>query len=408
MRATAAGAPGETTVLHVLDHSLPTVSGYSTRSRSIVVFQRALGLRPVVVTSPKHPAPGPPCEVLDGVPHYRTPGGRRPGRRVPGAAEVVLMARLARRLREVARAEGARLIHAHSPVLNGLPALLVGRCLGLPVVYEARAFWEDAAVDHGTTREGSLRYRLSRALETFVFRQADRAVVIAEAMAAELRRRGVPAERIVVVPNGVDAEHFAPVARSQALARALGLDDGPVLGFIGSFYRYEGLRLLVEAVPELRRRVPGLRVLLVGGGEEDALLRRQLAPPDAGAVVFAGRVPHDRIREYYSVIDVFVCPRRRMRLTDLVTPLKPLEAMAMERAVLASDVGGHRELIRDGVTGVLFAADSRPALADAAVRLAVDPAARGRLGADARSFAAAERGWRQVVGRYVATYRAVA
>ena len=388
------------TVLHVLDHSLPVMSGYSTRSRNIVVFQQAAGLRPVVVTSPKHgPAPA-LREERDGIPHYRTPG--RAGR-VPLARELAQMWRVARRVRDVARAEGARVLHAHSPVLNGLPALWVGRRLGIPVVYEARAFWEDAAVDHGTTREGSLRYRVSRALETFMFKRADAVVTIAQAMREELVQRGIAAERIRVAPNGVDTEWFRPVERSHALAERLGLNGGPVVGFIGSFYHYEGLRFLLGAVPALRERVPDARVLLVGGGEEEAALRAAAAPL-GNAVIFAGQVPFAEVRDFYSLTDVFVCPRRRMRLTELVTPLKPLEAMAMGRAVVASDLGGLAELIEHDVTGVLVPAESREALVDALARLARDASARARLGAQAREAMIRERTWPRIIPRYVDLY----
>jgi len=389
------------TVLHVLDHSLPVMSGYSTRSRNIVVFQKAAGLRPVVVTSPKHgPAPA-PLEERDGIPHYRT-SGRRTGR-VPIARELGLMWRLARRVREAARAEGAGIIHAHSPILNGLPALWVGRRLGIPVVYEARAFWEDAAVDHGTTREGSLRYRVSRALETFVFNRADAVVTIAEAMRAELIQRRVAPDRIRVAPNGVDTEWFRPRERSRALAERLGLNGGPVVGFIGSFYHYEGLRFLLGAVPALRARVPGARLLLVGGGEEDVALRSAAAPL-GDAVIFTGQVPFGEVREFYSITDVFVCPRRRMRLTELVTPLKPLEAMSMARPVVASDVGGLAELIEHDVTGLLVPAESREGLVDALARLAGDPATRARLGTGAREAMVRDRSWPRIIRQYVDLY----
>ena len=388
-------------ILHVLDHSLPVMSGYSTRSRNIVVFQSQAGLRPIVVTSPKH---GPTLglrEDRDGIPHYRTPGGRTG--RLPIARELGLMWRLARRVRDVARAEGAQVIHAHSPVLNGLPALWVARRLGIPVVYEARAFWEDAAVDHGTTREGSLRYRVSRALETFMFKRADAVVTIAQAMRTELVTRGIPADRIHVAPNGVDTEWFQPVERSRAVAERLGLNGGPVLGFIGSFYQYEGLRFLLGAMPALRERVPDARLLLVGGGEEDAALRAAAAPL-GDAVIFTGQVPFAEVRDFYSLIDVFVCPRRRMRLTELVTPLKPLEAMSMARPVVASDVGGLAELIEHDVTGLLVPAESREGLVDALVHLARDAEARRRLGTRAREAMIRERSWPRIVQRYVDLY----
>lgn len=393
-------------VLHVLDHSRPVLSGYSTRSWNIVHFQQRLGLGPVVLTSPKHPAVGPDREVLDGIVHYRTPSPARAVRRLPYVGEVALMLRLSRRIESVARAEGARVLHAHSPVLNGLPALWAARRLGIPVVYEARAFWEDAAVDHGTTREGSLRYRVSRALETALFKRADGVVVIAGAMKSEIVRRGVSASRVTIVPNGVDSERFSPVTRSEELATRFGLNGGCVLGFVGSFYHYEGLRFLVEAVPDLRRRLPDAQVLLVGGGEEDAPLRT-LAAQLGDSVVFTGQVPYQEVRDYYSLIDIFVCPRRRMRLTELVTPLKPLEAMAMGRPVLGSNVGGLAELIEDGVTGVLFAAESRDSFLDGAVRLASDREGRLQMGERARQAVLRERTWRQVVGRYRSLYESL-
>lgn len=390
-----------TTVLHVLDHSLPVMSGYSTRSRNIVVFQKTAGLRPVVVTSPKHGPTPTLLEERDSIPHYRTPG-RQTGR-LPIARELGLMWRLARRVRDVARAEGARVIHAHSPVLNGLPALWVGRRLGIPVVYETRAFWEDAAVDHGTTREGSLRYRASRALETFLFKRTDAVVTIAEAMRGELIQRGVAADRVRVAPNGVDTEWFRPMERSQAVAERLGLNGRPVVGFIGSFYHYEGLRFLLGAVPALRERVPGVRLLLVGGGEEDSALRSAAAPL-GDAVIFTGQVPFAEVRDFYPLIDVFVCPRRRMRLTELVTPLKPLEAMSMARPVVASDVGGLAELIEHDVTGILVPAESRGDLVDALARLAGDARARARLGSCAREAMIRERSWPRIIQRYVELY----
>ncbi len=389
-------------VLHVLDHSLPIQSGYSARSRSIVEFQRRLGLAPVVLTSPKHYAAQDTCEQLDGVAHYRTRPPRGAGG-PPFAREILLIARMAARITAVARAEGARLIHAHSPSLNGLAALWAGRRLGVGVVYEARAFWEDAAVDHGTFREGSLRYRVSRAIETWLFRHADRVVTICEGMRRELIHRGIDGSRVAVVPNGVDAEWFSPRPRSERLSRRLGLNGGPVFGFLGSFYHYEGLRFLLEALPALRRRLPGTRVLLVGGGSEEPALRTA-ASGLGDAVVFTGRVPPERVREFYSLIDVFVCPRRRMRLTELVTPLKPLEAMAMARTVLASDVGGLAELIQDEITGLLFAADKQEALVDQAVRAGQNADLRSRLGARARRHVIAERTWERLVARHLRIY----
>ena len=389
-----------TRVLHVLDHSLPIGSGYSYRSRSIVTFQKRLGLEPVVLTSPKQGSESDGRDLVDGIPHYRT---GRTGGRLPFARELRLMARLAGRIIRVARAEGVELIHAHTPSLNGLPAIWAGRRLGLPVVYEMRTFWEDAAVNNGSFAEGSLRYRVSRALETMAIRRAYRVIAICQGIKSEVVSRGIAPAQIALVPNGVDAEWLEPHTRPAALAAELGLGEGPVFGYIGSFSRYEGLPFLIEAMPELLARFPGARLLLVGGGRDEDAIRaaaQRLGP----AVIMPGRVPQERARDFYSLLDVLVLPRRRIRLTELVTPLKPLEGMAMGIPVLASDIGGHAEMVSDGETGLLFKAESPDSLVDQAGRLAREPNLRTQLRTSARRWVETERTWERIVARYLPVY----
>src|SRR5690606_27859289 len=152
----------------------------------------------------------------------------------------------------------------------------VGRKRRLPVVYEMRASWEDAAVDHGTTTEGSLRYRVSRALESFALRHADQITTICEGLRGDIQQRGIPADKITVIPNAVDADACQFGREPEAALRSgLGLDGCTVLGFAGSFYGYEGLDLLVAATARLAARDPGIRLLLVGGGVQEANLRSQ-------------------------------------------------------------------------------------------------------------------------------------
>jgi glycogen(starch) synthase len=272
---------------------------------------------------------------------------------MPVLRERAQMHALEQRLLEVARDIRPDVLHAHSPVLNAFPALRVGRQLGIPVVYEIRAFWEDAAVDHGTTTEGSLRYRATRAMETRAVRSVDAVTTICEGLRLDLVGRGVPESKITVIPNAVDVENFAfGVPGDEALRAELGLVGKRVLGFIGSFYAYEGLDLLLRALPAILQQAPDVALLLTGGGPQEANLK-QLAQ-ELGLqkhVIFTGRVPHADVQRYYNLVDVLVYPRHSMRLTELVTPLKPLEAMAQGRLLVASDVGGHRELIRDGETG---------------------------------------------------------
>lgn len=394
-------------ILHILDHSIPLHSGYTFRTLSILREQRALGWETFHLTGPKHTAGAASEEEADGWHFYRTPPPRGPLADLPGLGEMAFMAILTRRLDEVATRLAPDVLHAHSPALNAIPALRVGRRHGIPVVYEVRAFWEDAAVDHGTSRKGGLRYRLTRGLETYALRRANAVTTICAGLRGDIVGRGIPADKVGVIPNAVDVEQFSVGGRPDAaLKQQLGLEDARILGFIGSFYAYEGLDLLLRALPSILSRAPDVRVLLVGGGPQEAHLR-QLAQTlgVADRVVFAGRVPHAEVQRYYDLVDVLVYPRLSMRLTELVTPLKPLEAMAQGRLLAASDVGGHRELIRDGETGVLFQADDPAALATKVLELLARHERWPTLRAAARRFVEEERNWKASVARYQPIYR---
>jgi len=355
-------------VLHILDHFLPHHSGYTFRSSNILEHQRRLGFAPTVLTSPRHAYPdGPIAESPSWLTVHRAPlastGIRRFSNRVPFLGQLGLMRDLARGLEATLETEaGVEIVHAHSPSLNGTPARWVRRAGGPPVVYEIRALWEDAAVDHGTFASGSLRYRVSRSMETRLVRGADAVVVLCEALRREIVDRGVDPAKVSVVGNGVDPERFAPRPPSPELRERLGLGRGPVVGFIGSFYAYEGLALLIDAMAPILREAPEARLLLVGGGpEEDDLRARVEAHGLRGSIVMPGRVPHGAVGDHYALIDLLVYPRHRNRLTEFTTPLKPLEAMALGRPVAGSDVGGIAELIGPAGEGAaLFAADDSP------------------------------------------------
>ncbi len=393
-------------ILHIFDHSLPLHSGYTFRSANILREQRKLGWETMHLTSPKQVNCTVMEEEADGLHFYRTPQPTGLASRLPVLNQWSLMQATERRLLELARHLKPDLLHAHSPVLNAFPALHVGRRLGIPVVYEIRAFWEDAAVDHGTQTEWGLRYRLTRAMETRAVRQADQVVTICQGLRGDLIERGIPADKIGVVPNAVDAEAFTlGGAADPALKSRLGLDGARVIGFIGSFYAYEGLDLLLEALPAMLARAPDIRCLLVGGGPQEQRLRALAAELDiADKVIFAGRVPHGEVSRYYDLIDLLAYPRHPMRLTDLVTPLKPLEAMAQGQLFIASDVGGHKELIEDGRTGVLFRAGDREDLAAKAVATLDLPDQGAALRANGRQFVETVRNWARSVANYKTIY----
>jgi PEP-CTERM/exosortase A-associated glycosyltransferase len=393
-----------TRVLHILDHSLPLHSGYTFRTRAIMKAQIAEGLDVRGITGPRHSQPGASTENADGLTFHRTPGkpagpaGLREWREVGAHAQAIVA---------LARDEWRPdLLHAHSPALAGMAGLKAARALGLPLVYEIRAFWEDAAVGNGTGRAGSIRYRLTRELENRVIAGADAVVTICEGLRGDLIARGFAPERIGVMPNGVDLTLFGEaIVRDGALAQQLELGEGPVIGFIGSFYDYEGLDDLISAMPGLIAGHPDARLLLVGGGPKEAALRSQAQVSSAAnAIRFIGRVPHGEVKRYYSLCDVMAYPRKRSRLTDLVTPLKPLEAMAQGRLVAASDVGGHRELVSDGATGILFPPDDPNGCAAALSSLFGRRDEWARLREAARAQVANNHDWERNILRYQAIY----
>jgi glycogen synthase len=392
-------------ILHVLDHSLPLHSGYTFRTRAIMHAQIAMGWAVAGVTGVRQVGTtGDAIETIDGLKFFRTPPLSRS---VPVLSELNEVRALARTLDSVVEAFQPDVLHAHSPVLGGLAALRVGQRHKVPVVYEIRAFWEDASVGNGTGTEGSVRFRATKAIETWAARRADAVAVICEGLRSDLVSRGIDAGKIMVSPNGVDMNMFGdPLPRDTALARELGLNGGDVIGYVGSFYDYEGIDDLIAAMPALIATRPDAHLLLVGGGPKEPALRTlALASPASSRIHFVGRVPHSEVERYYSLIDVLAYPRKKMRLTDLVTPLKPLEAMAQGKLVAASDVGGHRELIEDGVTGTLFAADDPAAIAEALGNLLGDRSGWDQRRTVAREFVERDRNWSSNISRYEPIYR---
>jgi glycogen(starch) synthase len=401
-------------VLHVLDHSWPVADGYAQRSRSIVTAQVQVGMQPSVLTGPLHEQDDPSASELslDGVRYFRTPhkiglAGHAIQERWPLFRELAVVRLLRQRIESLLRHEQFDIIHAHSPALCGLAAAQVAHSCGIPFVYEVRAFWEDAAVDQNKTGSKSIRYTVSRRLETHVLRSADAIVGIARPLLEDLRGRGISASKLFHVPNGVDTSRFAPQVRDDVLAAKLGLNDGHTLGFVGTLFPWEGIAWLVRAVSELRKSGIEFKLVLVGDGADASEVKKAIQERDAGSYVsFIGHVPHDQVERYYSVMDVMVYPRRSVRLTELVTPLKPLEAMALGKAILGSGVGGIRELIEPEVTGVLFEPGNVQEFAQQTTRLLQDEKLRRSLGERARQRVTQEKDWKALARKYESVYAA--
>ncbi|SIS47646.1 TIGR04063 family PEP-CTERM/XrtA system glycosyltransferase [Neptunomonas antarctica] len=396
-------------ILHILDHSIPLHSGYTFRTRSILKQQRALGWETVHVTSGKHTAESPLTEQVEEFLFYRTPLQPSLMDKLPLLNQLAIINQLTKRVCEVIEETKPDILHAHSPALTGVAALRAGRKYGLPVVYECRGFWEDAAVDHGTCKEDGVRYKLTRALETYVFKHADAVTTICEGLRKNISERGIGNNKITVIPNAVDVEKFSVITHSDAvLAEQLNLQNKKVLGFIGSFYAYEGLLLLLDALPAMIRQNSDIRLLLVGGGPQSDMINSKIEALNLQEyVITTGRVPHTEVQSYYSLVDIFIYPRLAMRLTELVTPLKPLEAMAQGKLVVASDVGGHKELIEDGVTGRLFKAGDKQDLARVVLEMLDQTDDWPSYKLQGRRYVEQERNWPVSVNRYSKVYPAL-
>jgi glycogen(starch) synthase len=402
-------------VLHVLDHSFPVLSGYSVRSRNLISAQHRLGESIRVVTGPLHEMDDPASTeiVLDGVSYVRTPvTGRIANSALRGRWPIIREREVVRLLRQrllnLLDVYPARVIYAHSPVLCGVAAMQAARARGIPFVYEIRAFWEDAAADQNRTTANSPRSRFTRWLETHVAQKADAVSAIAKPMLADLQTRGILADKLFHVPNGVDVERFQPGERDTQLRKELGFGDDPVFAFFGSLYKYEGVSWMIRAAAELRSKEHKFAILIIGRGEELSAIKDAIHECGASDYVrHIEHVPYDQIRRYYSIADIAVYPRRSIRLTELVTPLKPLEALAQKIPVLGSSVGGIRELVEDERTGLLFKPEDTADFCRQAERLITSSSLRKSLGERGREFVVRERNWDILAQRYRHIYEFV-
>jgi len=398
-------------ILHIFDHSLPLHSGYTFRSYEIIKHQRSIGWETIHLTGTKHYNQSSEKEEIDGLMFYRTYPKYPLLNNIPIINQYRVVKDLELRISEICELEKPDIIHAHSPCLNGMAAIKSGARHSIPVVYEMRASWEDAAVSHGTTSENSLRYKLSRYLETYTLNNADAVTTICEGLKNDIIKRGIRREKITVIPNAVDikGEFNNSPGKIKALREKYHLSGNYVLGFIGSFYHYEGLDVLLRAMPNILTKFPDTVVLLVGGGIAENDLKKQCKDLNINDnVIFVGRVPHADISEYYEIIDLLVYPRLSIRLTEIVTPLKPLEAMAEKRLFVASDIGGHREMIVDKKTGILFEAGNHNKLSSTVCGLIDSTQEYEYLLKNAYEYVKEFRNWGTVVNNYRNVYESLA
>jgi glycosyltransferase involved in cell wall biosynthesis len=408
--------PRPRAALAVLSQSLPLRSGgYATRTHGVLTGLVARGWDVEAVTRrgfpyDRWPTSDPrtvaPFDEVDGVRYHRLldDGIRRypqyPLREYVGA--------MADGVVDIAARQRASLVHASSFYVTGLAAASAARRLGLPFIYEMRGLEDLMRVSLDPHFTDTDRYRFLEHVETEVCLEADKVLVITEALRREMARRGVPEERMVVLPNGVHVADFAPRERDAHLEAELGVQGVPVIGYAGGLVHYEGLELLFEAAARLKAAGVAFRVVVVGDGPHERVLRAEAERLRLGDVVtFTGRVAHDVVQRYLSLFDITPFPRLPLPVCELISPMKPFEAMAMRKAVVVSSVDALTEIVADERTGLVFAKGDADSLAATLRRLIDDPDLRARLGSAGYEWVRTERDWSTVTQVADEAYREV-
>ncbi|MFM5753442.1 glycosyltransferase family 4 protein [Aeromonas veronii] len=303
--------------------------------------------------------------------------------------------------------EKPAIIHAASNYMNGLAGVKVAKQLGIKSVYEVRGLWEVTRISREPEWKGSEYYEMMVNLEAQAAINADHVFTLTSALKEELISRGVDASKIDLLPNGVDSTRFIPKPRNEKLAEDVGVTNKVVIGFLGSVVQYEGVEYIIEATSILKKRgVKNFSTLIVGDGaviDQVKDLSSNLCLDDL--VIFTGRVPHDHIEDYYSIVDICPLPRKGLPVCEMVSPLKPFEAMAMGKAVISSDVAALAEIVQDGVTGLLHQKDNAEDLANKLQMLIEQPELRNKYGTAAREWVVAERDWKVLAQRVDAVYK---
>ncbi len=413
-------------VLHLLKESLPQrQTGFTMRSHANLLVQREAGWDPFAVTALGFPrwsgGRAAAVESVDGIRHHRLDLGA--GYPSDGPVDTYLED-YAWRAAVVARVERPAIVHASSGgrgYESALVGLAVGDHLDLPVVYEVRSLFDAAtsidpltgsdrvraeASDATSTRE---RYRRRDATEVRAMLAADAVVTLSDTMRDDIVARGVPAERVFIVPNGVDPDVFAPRPPDPRLRARYGLVDRFVIGYISNLdHPREGQETLIEATALLVERGRDVACLIVGEGRRRAAIEAAAAASGvADRIHVTGSVPHDQVPAMYALLDAFVVPRRNERAAALVTPLKPFEAMAMARPLIVADLPALTEVAPDGERGLVYPAEDAAALATAVERLMDDPGLATRLGEAGRAWVTRERTWAANGPRWTTVYESV-
>lgn len=412
-RAPRTDSPVKGRICYVLHNALPFASGgYATRAQGLAKGLQAQGFEVIGITRPGFPVDTtdirkedvPASSNTDGISYRHLVSPDR--NEVKGEEYVIQSAEV---LKGVFQELRPALVLAASNHLTSLPAQLAARALGIPFMYEVRGFWEVTRISREPKFKKSLSYARFSRLEALSAIYADHVFTLTTPMQEELVARGVPEQQISLLPNSCDPARFAPRERDLELAARLGIPpDVPVIGYIGSFVQYEGLDDLARACAMLARRGLDFRLLLVGSEDVSSNTKgpvtaaiEEAAADEALAhrLIMPGRIPHDQVAAHYSLIDIAPFPRKPQPVTEMVSPIKPLEAYAMGKVVVASSVQALAEMVQHNQTGMLFEKGNVEALADVLQELILHPELRRSLAAVGRKWVLQERTWERTAAQ---------
>ncbi len=301
--------------------------------------------------------------------------------------------------------EKPSIVHSASAFYTALPALIAARRLGIPFIYEIRGLWEITRASTIPGWRDTERFKLESDLETMVAKEADQVIAITGGLKEELIHRGVKKDKITIIPNAINKEHFKPLEPNMELKKKIGLKDAPTIGYVGSIVDYEGLDDLLEALALLKQEGIDFNFLLLGDGNALKNIRKKVVSLNLEDDVYIlGRVPHHEVQDYYSLIDITPFPRKSLQVCEMVSPLKPFEAMAQQKTVIASNVGALQEIIQDQNTGLLFEKDNIQDLAHKLKKVLTDKELRLTLAEAGKKWVLENRDWSQMATRFDTVY----
>ena len=400
-------------ILFVMEDSVPIENGCPIRNRYIMENLKKEGMEIMGLTSPfMRVLPGKiteGSEVINGITYYRSQYLNT----INGVSSTVLrwgkrfqmFRRYCKLLETICLQEKPDLIHAITSYINGNAANKVGQKLNIPRLYEPRSIAGSTAAVIDGKSHSSFKYQTVWKLDKKAMVEATRIAPLSRVLKDELTKRGIPVEKMDVVHNGVDIDKIYPQERSLEITKKYDLGENTIVGYLGSIRKIEGLSLVVKAAPKVLMQYPNVKFMIIGEGDDLKNLKdlvRQNGVEDS--FIFPGRVPHNQILQYYSVIDIVTIPRVNALVNQTITPIKPLEVMAAGKVALASDVGGLAELVQDGKTGVLFKAEDVDDLSVKMLLLLQDEEKRKSLGNEARDWVLNNRQWKDMARQYLPIY----